>query len=200
MLRSLIGAVSSLAVFAFVGAASAAPVLFTYTGEIVGVTGGALSGIMSVGDTVTIEVVSDNGSASLISQTWDPLDTITATFSAGGYTATFSDGFFTSPAATGFTTDGAGNLIDAAWVGIEIDPTAFDNFGAGGDLNNGSGIAANGDSYTFLPYLGTLGTLTAWAGPVFVSDTNDVPEPSAIALIGLGLAGLCLMKRRNKLN
>ena len=197
MLRSLIGAVSGLAVFAFVGTASAAPVLFTYTGEIVDVTGGALSGIMSVGDTVTIEVVSDNGSASLISQTWDPLDTITATISAGGYTATFSDGFFTSPIATGFTTDGAGNLIDAAWLGIEVDPTAFDTFGAGGDLDNGSGFASNGDSYKYLPYMATL---TAWAGPVFVSDTNDVPAPSAIALIGLGLAGLSLVRRRKKLN
>jgi hypothetical protein len=170
------------------GAANAIPVKFNYTGSITNVNGAALQGLISVGDTATIEVIADNGSSSLLSQTWDVFDTITATFSAGSYVLTHSDDWW--PGGNGFVTDGTGNLILSQWYGISIDLTAFDSFGAGGDLNNGTGYASNGDFFGYGP---DLGTVSSWSDPTFVTN---VPEPATLALMGLGLAGLGFSRRK----
>jgi len=190
MYKELKALIAGLALVGWVGTTNAAPVLFTYTGEITAVSGTSLPGLISIGDVATINVITDNGSSSLISQTWDVLDTISATFSAGGYSLTHSDGWFTSSTATGFSTDGTGNLVSTNWFGIGSDPTAFDTFGLGGDLNNGSGSASNGDSFGYAP---PLATVNAWTGPELISD---VPEPGMLTLIGLSLAGLGLSRRR----
>lgn len=170
------------------GAANATPITFTYTGEITSIDA-SLAGLISVGDVATIEVIADNGSSSAISQTWDVLDTISAIFTAGAYSLTHSDGWFTSDFATGFSTDAAGNLTVTNWVGIRVDATAFDTFGAGGDLNNGLGRASNGGGFTYTP---DLPTVSAWS----IGPAGTVSAPATLALLGMGLAGLGWSRRK----
>jgi hypothetical protein len=176
------------AIFGIVGTAAAAPVTLTFQSQVDAVSGSLLPGLTSVGDVFFVEVVVDNGSSSLISQSWTVTDTISATVTAGSFSAVFTSNFFTSPVATGFVTDESGNLVQTNWFGTFYSPTAIDNFGTGGELLNSGSLstASNGDQYSFADDFGT------------VANWSVVPIPAAVWLFSSGLIGLIGIARRKK--
>lgn len=174
------------------GAANAALVKFTFTGIVTEVDGAALSSLASVGSVITIAVYADNGQSSLLSQTWEIYDTVSAKVTVGGYELNHLSGWYDFGPTVAFTTDASGQLTTSTWFGIDADPLATDTFGAGGDLNNGSMYASNGDSIHYTPYHDVL---PAWATPVLVDD-GVVPEPASLLLAGAALAALGAGRRR----
>lgn len=168
-------------------ATNAAPVLFTYTGHV---TSSHID-LVSVGNTVTLDIIADNGNSSLQSQTWSMADTISATITVGSYQAHFIDNWFNS---SGFKTDATGSLTSTNWFGTNsFSPTSSDNYGSGIWLANGSVVAPGWEPKFY--YDDGHHTVSAWSNPVFVSS---VPIPGAIWLLGSGLAGLVCTARKRK--
>ena len=80
--------------------------------NILGGVNGLLPSGLSVGDTLRIDVVVNNGNNSQLSQTWAYTDMVSCTFYAGGsYSAEVDPQLGSDQSTNGsFTTDGAGNL------------------------------------------------------------------------------------------
>ncbi|OMH32780.1 PEP-CTERM sorting domain-containing protein [Motiliproteus sp. MSK22-1] len=184
-----------LAVFAAIISlhSNAKPVFFTYTSEISNVYG--LEGITSNEDTITVQVVADNGGSSLVSQTWSELDILSVRLVAGKYKASFEDSWFTSRYSDGiaFETDDMSDLVSVNWHGTWRSDTSTDNFGTGILLSNNVEVrASNGSSV-----LGSgpgFDTISAWSDPVL--DYSVVPEPTSMFLVSLGLVSLCCFRRK----
>lgn len=168
--------------------AYASPFMLVYTGTVTSASN--VGGLAAVGDAVTVQVIVDNGGSSTLSQTWAVSNTVSAIFSAGSYQANFTADWF--PIGSGFTTDALGGLILAGWYGTE-QATGSDNFGStGADLSNVGVDSSNGGQIFAQPLFG----LSAWSNPVAV--IGNVPEPSALAIVPLGLVGLALTTRRRR--
>ncbi len=163
----------------------ASPFQFTYTGTVSSVNN--IGGLATVGDAVTVNVIVDNGGTSAISQNWAVTDTVSAVFTAGSYVATFLSDWFSY--GSGFTTDALGDLTTAEWYGTQMS-TGTDNFGTGVYLSNVGASNSNGRNI----YASSNFELSTFSGPIAVA--SSVPEPATIALLGLGLAGIAIGKRR----
>ena len=74
--------------------AQGTPVVFTFAATITNNSG--IAGV-SVGDVVTINLVANNGSSGLNSQSWTIGNFISASLSAGSYSQSYVDGFGTHP-------------------------------------------------------------------------------------------------------
>ena len=148
---------------------------------------------------------------------------VTAT--SGSLLGTSASGVFsfdTAAAPAGAYTDGSALLtfLDFTWGGIHYDETSA-NTGAiiravNGDLTTAmfgnqcsiSGVCSVSSGSVDWVYRGGLGTLNDFAysdgrSIGFGSSTTtlratEVPEPTSVALLGLGFAVLGLMRRRDK--
>lgn len=147
---------------------------------------------ISVGDTVTVHLFGNNGGSSIVNQSFANTDVLGFTLDAGSYHASYS----TVWPYFSLTTDAGGNVSGVGFYGTDYASANVDNFGSW------NGDAVFGD-FSFLDSLsnynevvgGTLSTVGNWT----VSAVGHaVPEPASLALVGLGLAGLGLGKRKKQ--
>jgi hypothetical protein len=189
--------------FLFAGfQANAALFQFQFEDTILSTSISGLSG----GQSALVTVALDNGGTSLLSQTWTSMDlkSLTFDFNDGGVVASFSDPFDLGlDFGDGhFVTDASGTLISVMndWSDYSVTsdfilaglvaPISFNYefFHAGGSFfwsSAGSVSLVNGAS-----------SVDGFLQPDQWSQVSVVPEPSIIALFGLGLAGFGFARRR----
>lgn len=182
-----LGAMS--AAMLFVAAAQADPVKFTYTSTI---TSSGISGV-SVGDTVTISLLADNGGSGLSSQSWTISNLISGSLSAGTYSQSYTDGWYSAPSWTAFSTDATGALTLSDFYGTTYSANHHDSFGVGPQiyLYNGGFLDFFGN---YAGQADSLSVLGHWS--VEPVQPSSVPEPASLALFGAGIAGLMMRRRR----
>ena len=167
--------------------AQGTPVVFTFAATITSNSG--IPGI-SVGDIVTINLLANNGSSGLNSQSWTIGDFISATLSAGSYSQTHVDGFGTA-SLVAFTTNAIGDLTLSNFPDTMLSANNTDTFGMGGQIR----IFSN-DFQDFFGRTATMSNglthLSGWS----VHERSQVPEPGTLFLVGIGLAGATLLRRR----
>lgn len=180
--------------------AKAAMFEFTFTDVIVH----AENPLISVGDTFTLKVYADNGSNSLLSQTWNLDDLLSFTISAGSYFANHSE-IYPIPLTNNFKTDATGKVAFVDFSG-DAGGYASDNFATCSCLNvDGNAVFYDG--------LGGLANriesqhwndVTRWS----VAVARDYPEPPkipaipepsiwALMIMGFGAAGATLRRHRS---
>ncbi len=178
-----------VALFATQGAL-ASPIVFTFNSDVTFADANPYG--VAVGDSSSLNLIFDNGGSGFLSQSWDIVDIISATWTSGVYSATWSDSTTNWFNATSpqFATDAAGNVVAANFQGSSSF-TGVDNGGASAYLyQDGVEISGNG-------YLGTNDFFDAPASSwqVSLAPTGAVSSPATIALFGLGLLGLRLWRK-----
>jgi len=173
--------------------AQASPVEFTFQSTITSNVIGSIAGV-SIGDTVAISLFADNGSSSLLSQSWTIGSLNSGSLAVGSYFQNYVDGWFDLPSFTIFQTDATGNLVTADFVGTTYSPNHSDSFGTGGNvrLYNGGLQDYFGNTALFSPRQSQ--------SPSNWTVTAAIPEPETYAMLlaGLGLLGFAARRRKQK--
>jgi len=130
------------------------------------------------------------------------------TLSTGAYTGWITNVGYCSACSVGSA--GQGNLISPLNGNPEIAPDFISRGPSGADIVFHLGAAGIGDSdESFVLVIKTNAT-RAFAGTSFVSDGArasvrssaptpvSVPEPTTLALLGMGLAGVVMLRRRSR--
>jgi hypothetical protein len=165
---------------------------------------------LAVGQSASITVGLDNSGTSILSQTWTASDltSLTFDFNNGGYVITFYDTFDGGlPVRLGdFVTDSSGTLVSVMthWR----DNSVLNHFTTNNlpadhyswFLSGDNSLFEQTNNYhrTAVQLVGNLNTnpIPFMFQPARWNLVSVVPEPSIIALFGLGLAGLGLVRRR----
>lgn len=171
--------------------AEAAPFQLQFQSVLTNATISNVPGI-EAGDTITFEIIVDNGGLSLMDQTWNQADILQATASVESYTASFVPPFTGSVDPVFGTTGAAVSL--AAWFDFDVNNT--DSLGPGSpSVFVTALITSTGDSFAFADNLLAAGNWTIQ--PLQVAA---ISLPPALLLLFAGLAGLGLLgtiKRRD---
>jgi hypothetical protein len=175
---------------------SAALVSFSWESQVDGSIAPNIPGV-SVGDTVTVEVLADNGNNTLASQEWFINDVLSATVTIGSaYTAFFENNpnvandFIPPGGQSVFETDGAGALIAARFQGTGP-MTITDTLGTGTARLYNTQISATNDTDAYFTERFYIGQ-TVFEG--WDENPTLVPEPSSICL-ALASVGLIIRRR-----
>lgn len=148
----------------------------------------------AIGETVTLNVYVNNGNSTDLSQTWNLSDVVDFTYAVGTYFATYSTVFDSGNPL--FTTNSSGQVTVSNFRGTAATSVDTDNFGtitADIFFGNGQVCDTKGDCYDTTS-AGTFATPSQWT----VSAASTTPEPSSLALLGSGLAGLGFILRRRR--
>jgi hypothetical protein len=168
--------------------ADASVVDFQYQGTV---QSAATPGI-SAGDPFTINVFADNGSSSLVDQTWESYDIQYFTLQSGSYSATYT----ALIPGDGFATDGTGNIYIDYFGGTASNSVNTDNFGT--STRPFTGLFANAFCDTLQRCNQITGYLYGVPEQWTVTEVAAVPEPSTWAMIIWGFCGLGFMACRRK--
>jgi len=177
---------ASVAVAGLLGAGAANATLYEYT-YVDSISSASTPGI-SVGDTFTTHLFIN--SASPDNQVWSAGDTDGFTISAGTYHASYS--VVWQPNFE-FDTDGSGNATAVQFYGTDPSSHNVDNFGSWtGDTvyGNASFCDFNGNCNNITA--GTFNNVGQWT----FNGAVTAPEPTSMAMIGIGILGLGASRRR----
>ncbi len=168
-----------------VSAVNAATVQMTTTIEVSGIIGANTLGL-SVGDTISYEVILDNGGG-LESNTWYDADVVSATATIGTYSASFISPYANRPRT--FATDASGNVTIAGW--LDYDDNNVDSLGGPKVVRayNNWLFTSDGSKYLLGSYLLTP---TNWTATV-------IPLPAGLPLLLGGVGALVLVRRRKQI-
>lgn len=179
--------ISTAIVFSFATAAHAAPIQFQFSSNLLFTN---IPGV-SPADTVTIDVVMDNGGTGTSSQFWSSSSGhfVSGTVTTGGYSMNLG----TIVSAVDFLTNPSGGLVGAQlFDGFGIDNT--DNFGIGGASSVGD-IALSTSANTFAIWQDSANNFANWQ---IVASETEIPEPAPLALLGFGVFAMIAARRTRK--
>lgn len=151
------------------------------------------------GEAVTTTIQVDNGGATLLGQTWATGDFIKYRVDGASGWWFESIGALSGGSSGVFSTDAGGSVISAGnWYDFPSWSSAITTSWSGADVgawwNNGiNGIhgAAGGSDYLRVNNVSDNLVASNWT-----ASSVAVPEPSIIALMGLGLAGLGFSRKK----
>jgi len=187
-------------IFLFAGfQANAALIQFQYNDTI---SYSFITGLVA-GQSATITVGLDNGVAGDVSQIWTAgdLTSVTFDFNNGGLVTTFNSpwGGSLSSSVGNFTTNGSGVLtgVMSSWYDVSLGT----DWSSSGVVLTPLGWVLNGKSvFVFGSNVGQVGitSVSAITSAANWSKVAAVPEPSIIALFGLGLVGIGFARRKRQ--
>ena len=181
----------------------AATVKITFTSDIVK---SSLPGV-DAGDTLVLDLLVDNGGSGLLGQSWDLDDVISGTVRVGSLTQTYTGDWWTEDGnlypAAGFRTDATGVLEFAQFYGM-WDPwnLCMEQDIDLDDCQPAYRYVLVADSIYDVDDQGAIAFFNeGWSGyeslyPQGRWSIAEVPLPGTLPLLGIGLLGLGLARRR----
>ena len=152
----------------------------------------------------TVDVFAGSQSAALWDNTWNPSGVYQIVAATAGDTYTASAEFYRNGAASGWGTPFLINLEFHDAAGVQVGTTVSTGWAAGGAdgtwaLETCGGVAPAGTAYAYTYFMAMnslAGAATFAVDNAVLDGPAQVPEPASVALLGLGLAGAMIWRRR----